>query len=84
MAPKDNVQEEEPLQAVIITDSFNNRYKPLTLDKPRVNFINFYYKIINLNYNNTTISIWNSQKYTNYLLFINYFYYEINIHWLYI
>lgn len=57
MAPKDNVQEEEPLQAVIITDSFNNRYKPLTLDKPRVNFINFYYKIINLNYNNTTISI---------------------------
>lgn len=36
MAPKDNnVQEEEPLQAVIITDSFNNRYKPLTLDRPR-------------------------------------------------
>jgi len=34
MAPKD-VQEEEPLQAVIITDSFNNRYKPLTLDRPR-------------------------------------------------
>eukprot|EP00833_Pecoramyces_ruminatium_P003976 jgi/Orpsp1_1/1178008/evm.model.c7180000063709.2 len=35
MAPKENVQEEEPLQAVIITDSFNNRYKPLTLDRPR-------------------------------------------------
>jgi len=34
MAPKE-VQEEEPLQAVIITDSFNNRYKPLTLDRPR-------------------------------------------------
>jgi len=42
MAPKE-VQEEEPLQAVIITDSFNNRYKPLTLDRPRVNFYIFQY-----------------------------------------
>lgn len=28
-------QEEEPLQAVILADSFNKRFKPLTLSKPR-------------------------------------------------
>jgi translation initiation factor eIF-2B subunit epsilon len=28
--------DEELLQAIILADSFNNRFKPLTLDKPRV------------------------------------------------
>jgi len=51
MAPKE-VQEEEPLQAVIITDSFNNRYKPLTLDRPRVisKIVFFFFLFLNKNY----------------------------------
>ena len=29
-------EEEEVLQAVILADSFNKRFKPLTVNKPRV------------------------------------------------
>ena len=32
-------QEEEVLQAVILADSFNKRFKPLTVNKPRVRFM---------------------------------------------
>ncbi|TDL27353.1 nucleotide-diphospho-sugar transferase [Rickenella mellea] len=44
MAPKSSTgkekatipdEDEEPLQAVILADSFNNRFRPLTLSKPR-------------------------------------------------
>lgn len=42
MAPKANgkekagLEEEDVLQAVILADSFNKRFSPLTLNKPRV------------------------------------------------
>lgn len=45
MAPKANGKEkalddeEEVLQAVILADSFNRRFRPLTLNKPRVRAI---------------------------------------------
>ena len=29
-------EDDEILQAIILADSFNNRFKPLTLNKPRV------------------------------------------------
>jgi hypothetical protein len=37
-AAKDRLvdEEEEVLQAVILADSFNSRFKPLTIAKPRV------------------------------------------------
>jgi translation initiation factor eIF-2B subunit epsilon len=35
-ASKDVAMEEEVLQAVILADSFNTRFMPLTLSKPRV------------------------------------------------
>ena len=33
---KDIAEEDEVLQAVILADSFNKRFKPLTVGKPRV------------------------------------------------
>jgi translation initiation factor eIF-2B subunit epsilon len=35
---KDNVDDEtdQVLQAVILADSFNKRFKPLTIDRPKV------------------------------------------------
>ena len=33
---KDLADEDEVLQAVILADSFNKRFKPLTVDRPRV------------------------------------------------
>jgi translation initiation factor eIF-2B subunit epsilon len=30
-----NLEEEEPVAAVVVCDSFNQRFRPLTLDKPR-------------------------------------------------
>ena len=33
---KDLAEEDEVLQAVILADSFNKRFKPLTVGKPRV------------------------------------------------
>ena len=33
---KDIADEDEVLQAVILADSFNKRFKPLTVGKPRV------------------------------------------------
>lgn len=35
MPPKFNEQQEEVLQAVVIADSFNERFMPITLDRPR-------------------------------------------------
>lgn len=35
---KDISDEDEVLQAVILADSFNKRFKPLTVGKPRVRF----------------------------------------------
>ncbi|KAI8801232.1 nucleotide-diphospho-sugar transferase [Cladochytrium replicatum] len=32
---KENIEVDEVLQAVVVADSFNHRYRPLTLDKPR-------------------------------------------------
>ena len=32
-------QEEEVMQAVILADSFNKRFKPLTVSKPRVRLV---------------------------------------------
>lgn len=36
--PKENVDDEESLQAVVLADSFNKRFRPLTSRKPRVRF----------------------------------------------
>ena len=49
MAPKNSgkekapaiEEEEEPLQALVIADSFDNRFEPLTLKSPRVRYCNF-------------------------------------------
>jgi translation initiation factor eIF-2B subunit epsilon len=35
MAPNNKLDREEILQAVVLTDSFNERFMPITLDKPR-------------------------------------------------
>lgn len=32
--------DEEPLQAVVLADSYNNRFGPLAVDKPRVRTFN--------------------------------------------
>ena len=37
---KDIAEEDEVLQAVILADSFNKRFKPLTVGKPRVRPLN--------------------------------------------
>ena len=44
MSKKVVPKQEEKLQAVVIADSFNTRFTPITLTKPRVN--------IALSYNN--------------------------------
>ena len=36
---KDIAEEDEVLQAVILADSFNKRFKPLTVGKPRVRLL---------------------------------------------
>ena len=38
---KDIAEEDEVLQAVILADSFNKRFKPLTVGKPRVSAVFF-------------------------------------------
>ena len=34
-----NIEAETQLQAVVLADSFNERFSPITLDKPRVWFL---------------------------------------------
>jgi translation initiation factor eIF-2B subunit epsilon len=38
-AGKEKVDTDEVLQAVVIAESFNQRFQPLTANKPRVRFI---------------------------------------------
>ena len=42
---KDLAGEEDVLQAVILADSFNNRFRPLTQNKPRVRVINLLLRV---------------------------------------
>lgn len=39
-AVSDKDEEEQPLQAVLIADSFNRRFFPVTKDQPRVSEVN--------------------------------------------
>lgn len=47
MAPKkDLLKQEEILQAVVIADSFNVRFGPVTQEKPRVRMLHYIYKML--------------------------------------
>ena len=44
-------EEEEVLQAVILADSFNKRFRPLTIRKPRVKMFFFFFSSLPLQLN---------------------------------